>query len=190
MGLDLVRVTCGERRESVRVASYSGVHVLRACLVLELVARLWQHEELPPENVQNMLECLTGQAFSHTGIDLYADVELTEEDLQRLMDDGELDISYEMLRDNDDGAFVEYVKQHVEIDTPLHAALIGAAKFIDHSDCDGVYSRGDVLDVSCFFNFLASVPVLRLPDWLQDKLRRLQAFFDLTAREGGCVIFA
>jgi hypothetical protein len=190
MGLELIRVSSGQRRECVRVGSYSGVHALRACLVLELVARLWQREDLPPENVQDMLACVRGPALARKEVDLHAGVELTEEDLQRLLDDGDLDIDYELLRDDDSGAFLQYVGRHVEIDTPVHAVLIGAAKFIDHSDCDGVYSRGDVLDVSAFFNFLASSPVLKLPDWLQARLRALQEFFDTTAGEGGCVVFA
>jgi hypothetical protein len=189
MGLNLLRVNDGQARDDVRVGSYSSAHAIRAVLVMALVAKLWQNEAVNPERAQDLLACVDGPAVKTAGADLVED-EVTEENLQRVVDcDKGLTIDYAYFNgEGDTQAFVNTLAEDVSTGSELYDALVGAAKFVNHSDCDGVYSRGDVLDVLSFLLFIEDAP-LQLGAYLTTLLTDLRKFFNRAFDHGDVVVF-
>ncbi len=199
MGLNLIRKHEGTSVQDCAVGSYGTVHYLRATLLVMLVDRLWQIETLHPDRVQGLLDRLDGANAEALGLDedaCLSDEDLDERSLQIILDKSDnLRLDYAAFTDSPHGVATDLLdsvgRGEIPVGGRIFTALVGASKFLNHSDCDGVFSRGDVLDIATFLEFvLEQEPRLRLGAGVVDRLDALKQCFRAAAEHGDTIVFA
>ena len=161
MGLDLARLPAADAPiiDSVRFGTYSSVHKFRKMLVL-LTARHY---------------LLAGQKeVADEAMALFPG-DYPEEWAELLTNDTTLFGDASSLLDGENVYPVtEYVKNE---------RLDGLCKFVNHSDCDGRHSRGDVADIAALFETVEQTAKETLGGEERSWFNDIGSFF-LAARDG------
>lgn len=166
MGLSIVGSNSGA---SVRVGSYTGVHMLRAVIAI-LVARYFQAQG----NEAGMNAALS-----------YVPFDQDDDDIETMRLDWNGAISYAGVPERDNGA-------------DLSGPLAGLSAFVNHSDCDGTHTPGECVDIDAMFKCICPVKTEHLQPFITEEkeqgtfkewVERIAAFYAEAAAHRDTVYF-
>lgn len=188
MGLALVSVNKSGAGGRVEVGSYSYVHTLRAwILMLTGYVLFKQLGEDTPDGVIEMFDRVAIRGSSETW-DLPEESSPNEaaEWFQAASATG---------RFNDLAFGVDYSGESfgagdygLTAGTEPWDVVMGLNAFVDHSDCGGWLSAGQVVDVNNLFAFLLP-HIAAVPDHAAGSITDLAEFFEAAVKEGSSVQF-
>lgn len=186
MGLALKSIDQKGLIDHFSVGSYTGVRVVRRELLVMYALRVFDEAQtLSDDEAKGAADRLIENALAYVDIDLLGGADLTREDILGELSNPEGGIGIEYSAFDDD--YQQFLASMPALVSPQAVAMVGLYKFVNHSDCDGRHSYGDVVDILQFFDFVE--PMFKESGDAQ-YYRNLHTFFRNTAEIKGYVVYA